>query len=238
MRRIPRFPANYADADQARRRRLPAKWLAAMLITAAVALLAPGVTYVTACRSSTATAATATTATSSAGTRSTGTSASPRRRWARIGWRSTTSPSARTRRAAPTRRRPRPDWRQPPYPRPESVLTGNYYSCFPGRADLVGTNPDNWLLQGIVVPRREAHRRRRCRVREGEPVGTHSPADGGPVPFPRGVRHTKQHEFSDAVYYTTPSGAGVFSSGTQGCGCGLDPACIDSPRQPARQRRR
>ena len=58
MRRIPRFPANYADADQARRRRLPAKWLAAMLITAAVALLAPGVTYVTAGRSSTATAAT------------------------------------------------------------------------------------------------------------------------------------------------------------------------------------
>ena len=63
MRRIPRFPANYADADQARRRWLPAKWLAAMLITTAVALLAPGVTYVTAGRSSTATAATATTAT-------------------------------------------------------------------------------------------------------------------------------------------------------------------------------
>ena len=54
MRRIPRFPGNYADADQARRRRLPAKWLAAMLITAAAALLAPGVTYVTAGRSSTA----------------------------------------------------------------------------------------------------------------------------------------------------------------------------------------
>ena len=66
MRRIPRFPASYADADQARRRRLPAKWLAAMLITAAVALLAPGVTYVTADRSSTATAATATTATMTA----------------------------------------------------------------------------------------------------------------------------------------------------------------------------
>jgi hypothetical protein len=42
VRRIPRSPVSYADADQARRRRLPAKWLAAMLITAAVALLAPG----------------------------------------------------------------------------------------------------------------------------------------------------------------------------------------------------
>jgi hypothetical protein len=43
-----------------------------------------------------------------------------------------------------------PDWRQPPYPRPESVLTGNYYSCFPGRADLVGADPNNWLLQGLL----------------------------------------------------------------------------------------
>lgn len=63
MRRIPRSPVSYADADQARRRRLPAKWLAAMLITTAVALLAPGVTYVTAGRSSTTAAATAATTT-------------------------------------------------------------------------------------------------------------------------------------------------------------------------------
>ena len=43
---------------------------------------------------------------------------------------------------------------------------------------------------------------------------------------------TKQHEFSDAVYYTTPSGAGVFSSGTQGWVCALDPACPDSHGNP------
>jgi hypothetical protein len=61
--RIPRSPVNYADADRARRRRLPAKWLAAMLITAAVALLAPGATYVTAGRPSTTAAATRTTTT-------------------------------------------------------------------------------------------------------------------------------------------------------------------------------
>jgi hypothetical protein len=71
VRRIPRSPVSYADADQARRRRLPAKWLAAMLITAAVALLAPGVTYVTAGRSSTPAAAT-TTATMTAATTAAG----------------------------------------------------------------------------------------------------------------------------------------------------------------------
>ena len=61
MRRVPHSPLNhaYTDADQAaRRRRLPARWLAAMLITAAVALLAPGVTYLTTSRPSTTTAAT------------------------------------------------------------------------------------------------------------------------------------------------------------------------------------
>ena len=62
MRRVPRSPNDQARIDQARadqalrRRRLPAKWLAAALITAAVALLAPGTTYVTAGRSSAATA--------------------------------------------------------------------------------------------------------------------------------------------------------------------------------------
>ena len=64
MRRVPRSPIDQARTDQAhadqaaRRRRLPAKWLAAALITAAVALLAPGMSFVTAGRSSATTAAT------------------------------------------------------------------------------------------------------------------------------------------------------------------------------------
>ena len=66
MRRIPRSPINYAHTDQVRRRRLPAKWLAAALITAAVGLLAPGMNFVTAGRSS-ATTATTTAATTAAG---------------------------------------------------------------------------------------------------------------------------------------------------------------------------
>ena len=74
MRRVPRFPIDQARTDQAhtdqaaRRRRLPTKWLAAVLITAAVALLAPGMTFVTAGRSS-ATTATTTAATTEAGCR-------------------------------------------------------------------------------------------------------------------------------------------------------------------------
>ncbi len=59
MRRVPRSPINHDRTDQVvRRRRLPAKWLAAALITAAVALLAPGMSYVTARQSGAATATT------------------------------------------------------------------------------------------------------------------------------------------------------------------------------------
>jgi len=69
VRRVPRSPNDQARADQAlRRRRLPAKWLAAALITAAVALLAPGTTYVTAGPSSAAAAATTAAATTTAAT--------------------------------------------------------------------------------------------------------------------------------------------------------------------------
>jgi len=75
VRRIPRSPVSYADADQARRRRLPAKWLAAMLITAAVALLAPGATYVTAGRSDAATATTTAAAATAATTTTAATAA-------------------------------------------------------------------------------------------------------------------------------------------------------------------
>jgi hypothetical protein len=121
-----------------------------------------------------------------------------------------------------------PDWRQPPYRRPESVLTGNFYSCFPGRADLVATDPSNWLLGGIVDPG------------ESLPgvVGVEYARVNLTVPTPRPIEvlfhspvlcgSTRQHEFADTTYYTTSSGAGVFSSGTQDWVCGLEPACLGS----------
>jgi hypothetical protein len=118
-----------------------------------------------------------------------------------------------------------PDWRQPPDPRPESVLVGGYYSCFPGRADLVATDAGNWLLDGIVG--------------DGERlpgvVGIEYSKVNLSVPTPRPIEvlfhspvtcgTTHRNEFADSTYYTTPSGAGVFSSGTQDWVCGMDPGC-------------
>jgi len=116
-----------------------------------------------------------------------------------------------------------PQWRQPPLPRPESVLLGNFYQCNPAHADLAAVDTGNWLLAGIV-----SH-------------GTRLPAMVGneyervdlSVPTPRPIEvlfHSPltcqgRPDFADTSYYTVPSGAAVFSSGTQYWICGLDPGC-------------
>ena len=117
------------------------------------------------------------------------------------------------------------DWRLPPDPRPESVLVGNTYKCFPGRAPLVAVDPSNWLLTGIVHDRQAL---------PGVVGIEYSGVDlSAPTPHPLEVLFhspvvcgtTHQHDFADAVYYTAPSGAGVFESGTQDWVCGMDPYC-------------
>ncbi len=117
------------------------------------------------------------------------------------------------------------DWRQSPDPRPESALVGGYYSCFPGRADLVVADASSWLLAGLVHD------------------GQHLPGVVGieyahvdlGVPTPRPIQvlfrspvvcgATKRADHADATYYSVPSGAGVFSSGTQDWVCGMAPEC-------------
>ena len=104
------------------------------------------------------------------------------------------------------------------------MLVGNTYKCFPGRAALVVADPDQLDAHGIVHPAK------RCpawsdRVLRRRPRRAHPPPDRGAVPLPRLCGTTHQHDFADAVYYTTPSGAGVFESGTQDWVCGMDPYC-------------
>ncbi len=45
------------------------------------------------------------------------------------------------------------DWREPPDPRPESVLTGVYYQCNPVSAAYVLSDPRNWIFAGTQVRR-------------------------------------------------------------------------------------
>jgi hypothetical protein len=105
------------------------------------------------------------------------------------------------------------DWREPPDPDPESSLTGTLYESNPANADFIVASPDSWVyantgvqlgtsIPGLVGIEYD-------RVNPGYPVNrpievlSHSPLTC------RGV-----NSYADAAYYTTPSGAGVFNSGT------------------------
>jgi hypothetical protein len=114
-------------------------------------------------------------------------------------------------------------WRSPPVPRPESVLLGNFYECNPVQADMVTADPGNWLLSGLVsqgqvLPGLVGNEYERVDLR----VPTPHPIE---VLFHSPVTCRGRHDVADATWYTTPSGAGVFSAGTQYWICGLEPGC-------------
>lgn len=106
-------------------------------------------------------------------------------------------------------------WRYPPDPRPESVLTGVFYRSNPVHADMVVVDPSAWMLAGT-----------------GAVAGLHLPGVVAPefdrvdlaVPTPRPMQiiaHSPlvvrgRADTADAAYYSTPSGAGVFATGTIG----------------------
>lgn len=127
-------------------------------------------------------------------------------------------------------------WRSPPLDRPESDLVGGYYRCNPGRADLVVAPQLSWLTDRMgLVPGQ----------RLGPLVGPeYDRVDlGVPTPHPLQVLfHSPVHctgqggidDASDVTYYTAPSGAAVFDSGTSKWECALDDrACQPGWGDPA-----
>ena len=104
-------------------------------------------------------------------------------------------------------------WRYPPDPRPESVLTGVFYESNPVRADMLITNPGHWLFAGTEVV---------AGTRLPGLIGGEYDRVNLSVPTPRPIEilaHSPlvcngRGSYSDMAYYTTPSGAGVFSTGT------------------------
>jgi len=120
-------------------------------------------------------------------------------------------------------------WRQPPVPRPESVVTGVYYQCNPVKADMVTAQPDSWLLAGSGL---------KAGDKLASLVGSEYDQVTPSVPTPRPIEvvfHSPvtcqgHRQFSDAAYYTTASGAGVFASGTSSWICGLVYECTFHPQ--------
>ncbi len=109
-------------------------------------------------------------------------------------------------------RRTTVDWRYDPVDRPEASMIGVQYDGQPVRAALVVTDPDAWMFEGtgaypgmshpgVIGP--EYDTRYPGSSPENLQVLAHSPVVVGVRP-----------SHADTSYYTAPSGAGVFASGT------------------------
>ncbi|MFD8967475.1 N,N-dimethylformamidase beta subunit family domain-containing protein [Streptomyces sp. NPDC059568] len=105
------------------------------------------------------------------------------------------------------------DFRQPPAADPESSLTGVLYEGFPTDAPYVVHGADHWVFEGTGVKRGDAFAHL-----VGVEYDRVTPDAPTPAPIeiiahsPLVCNGRKSH--SDSAYYTVPSGAGVYASGT------------------------
>ena len=104
-------------------------------------------------------------------------------------------------------------WREGPAARPESSIIGTYYESNPVKADLVIADASAWMFAGTGI--RDGDRWPDVVGNEYDRVTPEAPTP----PTIQVLGHSpvliKGHRsFSDMTYYTTDSGAGVFSSGT------------------------
>ncbi|HUY85895.1 MAG TPA: N,N-dimethylformamidase beta subunit family domain-containing protein, partial [Acidimicrobiales bacterium] len=105
------------------------------------------------------------------------------------------------------------NWPDSPDPNPEGSLIGDMYQSNPVDANLIVTNPNSWLYNGVPVTEGQSIKSvvgseyDRCDPSSGSPANieilAHSPL------VCRGIS-----DHSDVTWYTAPSGAGVFATGT------------------------
>ncbi len=115
-------------------------------------------------------------------------------------------------------------FRDAPAAQPEEELVGMRYECYPVDTDYVVTSPDWWGFRGTGV---------RSGTRFEQLVGPEADRVY-PVPTtPRPLQVLSNVSYScdgvtttsQSVYYTVPSGAGVFTAGTLRWGCALVDRC-------------
>jgi hypothetical protein len=119
------------------------------------------------------------------------------------------------------------DWPQPPDPQPESSLTGAMYDCFvrTKAAAAIVVDPASFLFAGTHVARGS-----RLLALMGPEVDHVSLSDPTPRPLevlthtpfecPQGLASA-----ADTTYYSAPSGAAVFDSGTMRWVCAIYDGC-------------
>ena len=125
-------------------------------------------------------------------------------------------------------------WREVPVSRPESSLIGQQYECNPVRADMVIADGAAWVFAGTGLRTGD-----KLFGTIGEEYDRYNPNDPGPdnvqLLAHSPVRCGGRSSYADMTYYTAPSGAGVFASGTNWWVTKLVPACPAGgcPHDPA-----
>ena len=102
------------------------------------------------------------------------------------------------------------NWRDAPVNRPENALIGQQYKCNPVRDDMVIVDPGAWMFEGTGVTMNQ-----RLPTVIGPECDAYVPGRQVP-PNVQILAHSpvKCGGFSDMTYYSAPSGAGVFASGS------------------------
>jgi hypothetical protein len=104
-------------------------------------------------------------------------------------------------------------FRESPVNRPEAQLIGQQYQCNPVRADGIVVEPDSWIWAGSGVTA-GSH----IDILVGSEYDQYIHGQGGPdnveIVAHSPITCRGRAGFADVTYYTAPSGAGVFATGT------------------------
>lgn len=121
-------------------------------------------------------------------------------------------------------------WRDWPNNEPESLLLGEMWQCNPVQADMIVTDPSAWLfdrtglkagshIPGVVGP-------------EYDHFDPHAPNPGNVTVVARSPVHCGgQLQEADMTYYSAPSGAGVWDTGTIDWVGSILPFCVTCTNQ-------
>jgi hypothetical protein len=121
-------------------------------------------------------------------------------------------------------------WRDHPHPRPESSMIGNLYECNPVSADMVIGEASSWVFVGTGLKNGD---------KLSKLIGNEYDRVTPEMPTPSNIEvlaHSpvvchKAKSFADVTYYTAPSGAGVFATGTFQVEAHMGPPCPDDKVQ-------
>ena len=136
-----------------------------------------------------------------------------------VNYRTMSDPAAKTDPKAATIQ-----WRLAPLNLPEAQIVGVQYACSPVSADLRIVDPSSWVFEGtgatdgMTLPKVVANEYDRVFRGPWTPpnleVLAHSP-----------LTCRGKSDFADMAYYSAPSGAGVFASGSIHWICSIDGLC-------------